>query len=72
MLDGFCKADPPPTKQLPVDADVAEYLVNLGQKETDIHQGAYPRRWQSHHNCILLPAPDWRVSVFFLAEHFST
>jgi len=31
MLDGFRKADPPTTKQLPVEADVPEYLVNLGQ-----------------------------------------
>ncbi len=31
MLDGFYKADPPTTKQLPVEADVPEYLVKLGQ-----------------------------------------
>lgn len=31
MLDGFRKADPPTTKQLPVEADVPEYLVKLGQ-----------------------------------------
>ncbi len=31
MLDGFCKADPPTTKQLPVDADIPEYLVKLGR-----------------------------------------
>jgi hypothetical protein len=31
MLDGFHKADPPTTKQLPVEADVPEYLVKLGQ-----------------------------------------
>jgi hypothetical protein len=30
MLDGFRKADPPTTKQLPVEADVPEYLVQLG------------------------------------------
>ncbi len=30
MLDGFRKADPPRTKQLPVEADVPEFLVNLG------------------------------------------
>jgi hypothetical protein len=30
MLDGFCKADPPTTKQLPVEADVPEFLVKLG------------------------------------------
>ncbi len=30
MLDGFRKADPPMTKQLPVEADVPEFLVNLG------------------------------------------
>jgi hypothetical protein len=29
MLDGFCKADPPTMKQLPVEADVPEYLVKL-------------------------------------------
>ncbi len=32
MLDGFRKADPPTTKQLPVEADVPEYLVKLGQE----------------------------------------
>ena len=31
MLDGFRKADPPTTKQLPVEADVPEYLVDLGR-----------------------------------------
>ena len=31
MLDGFRKADPPTTKQLPVEADVPKYLVKLGQ-----------------------------------------
>jgi hypothetical protein len=30
MLDGFCKADPPTTKQLPVEAEVPEFLVKLG------------------------------------------
>ena len=30
MLDGFRKADPPTTKQFPVEADVPEYLVKLG------------------------------------------
>ncbi len=30
MLDGFQKADPPTTKQLPVEADVPEFLVQLG------------------------------------------
>jgi hypothetical protein len=30
MLDGVCKADPPTTKQLPVEADVPEFLVKLG------------------------------------------
>jgi hypothetical protein len=30
MLDGFCKADPPTTKQLPVEADILEFLVKLG------------------------------------------
>jgi hypothetical protein len=30
MLDGFRKADPPTTKQLPVEADVPEFLVQLG------------------------------------------
>jgi hypothetical protein len=29
MLDGFRKADPPTTKQLPVKADVPEFLVQL-------------------------------------------
>jgi hypothetical protein len=29
MLDGFRKADPPTTKQLPVEADVPEFLVQL-------------------------------------------
>ncbi len=32
MLDGFHKADPPTTKQLPVEADVPEYLVKLGRE----------------------------------------
>jgi hypothetical protein len=32
MLDGFRKADPPTTKQLPVEEDVPEYLVNLGHE----------------------------------------
>jgi hypothetical protein len=30
MLDGFRKDDPPTTKQLPVEADVPEFLVSLG------------------------------------------
>jgi hypothetical protein len=30
MLHVFCKADPPTTKQLSVEADVPEFLVNLG------------------------------------------
>ncbi len=30
ILDGFRKADPPTTKQLPVEADVPEFLVQLG------------------------------------------
>ena len=30
MLDGFYKANPPTTKQLPVEADVSEFLVKLG------------------------------------------
>jgi hypothetical protein len=30
MLDGFCKADPPTTKQLPVEANVPEFLIKLG------------------------------------------
>jgi hypothetical protein len=30
MLDGFRKANPPTTKQLPVEADVPEFLVELG------------------------------------------
>jgi hypothetical protein len=29
MLDGFRKADPPTTKQLPVEADMPEFLVKL-------------------------------------------
>ena len=32
MLDGFRKADPPTTKQLPVESDVPEYLVDLGRE----------------------------------------
>ncbi len=31
MLEGFRKADPPTMKQLPVEADVPEYLVKLGR-----------------------------------------
>jgi hypothetical protein len=30
VLNRFCKADPPTTKQLPVEADVPEFLVKLG------------------------------------------
>jgi hypothetical protein len=30
MIDGFRKVDPPTTKQLPVEADVPEFLVQLG------------------------------------------
>ncbi len=30
MFDGFRKVDPPTTKQLPVEADVLEFLVKLG------------------------------------------
>ncbi len=30
VLDGFHKADPPTTKQVPVEVDVPEFLVNLG------------------------------------------
>ena len=30
MLDGFRKDDPSTTKQLPVEADVPEFLVSLG------------------------------------------
>jgi len=30
MLDGFGKADPPTTKQFPMEAGVPEYLVQLG------------------------------------------
>ena len=30
MLDGFQKADPPTLKQLPVEADVPEFLVKRG------------------------------------------
>ena len=30
MLDGFCEADPPTTKQLPVEADIPEFLITLG------------------------------------------
>ncbi len=30
MLDGFRKVDPPTTKQLPMGADVPEFLVQLG------------------------------------------
>ncbi len=37
MLDGFRKANPPTTKQLPVEADVPEFLVKLGL-ESDAHE----------------------------------
>jgi hypothetical protein len=33
MLDGFRKVDPPTTKQLPVEADISEYLVKLGMDQ---------------------------------------
>ena len=29
MLDGFRKADPPTTKQLPMEADIPEFLIQL-------------------------------------------
>ena len=32
MLDGFRKADPPTTKQLPVEVDVPEILVTFGRE----------------------------------------
>jgi hypothetical protein len=32
MLDSFQKVNPPSTKQLPVEADVPKYLVNLGNE----------------------------------------
>jgi hypothetical protein len=32
MLDGFRKQDPPTTKQLPVEADVPEFLVKHGRE----------------------------------------
>ena len=31
MLDGFCKVDQLITNQLPVEADIPEYLVKMGQ-----------------------------------------
>jgi hypothetical protein len=31
ILDGWCKEDPPKKKQLPVEADDPEYLLNYGQ-----------------------------------------
>ena len=34
ILDGWCKGDPPTKKQLPVEADVPEYLVGLGRAMT--------------------------------------
>lgn len=34
MLDGWRKTDPPPTKKLPVEADVPEYLCHVGQAKT--------------------------------------
>ena len=34
MLDGWCKADPPPTKKLPVEADILEYLCLIGHTMT--------------------------------------
>ena len=37
MLDGFRKADPPTVKQLPVEADVPEFLVKWGL-EPDAHE----------------------------------
>jgi hypothetical protein len=38
MLDGFHKADPPTTKQLPVEADVPEFLVELGLESSDARE----------------------------------
>jgi hypothetical protein len=34
MLDGWRKTDPPPTKKLPVEADVPEYLCHMGQAKS--------------------------------------
>jgi hypothetical protein len=31
MYDGWRKEDPPTTKQLPIEADIPEYLANLGR-----------------------------------------
>ncbi len=31
MLDGWAKSDPPTLKQLPVEADVPEYITSLAQ-----------------------------------------
>jgi hypothetical protein len=34
MLDGWRKVDPPTTKKLPIEADIPEYLCELGQSKT--------------------------------------
>ena len=34
MLNGWAKADPPTQKQLPVEADVPEYMTSLGRLKT--------------------------------------
>ncbi len=37
MLDGWIKEDPPMLKMLPVEANVPEYIANLGQLPSATH-----------------------------------
>ena len=34
MLDGWRKADPPPSKKLPVESNLHEYLCQVGHLKT--------------------------------------
>ncbi len=58
ILDGWRKVDPPTKKQLPVEADVPEYLGNLG-----VATGAteLDRAIGDLVLIILLPAPHWGI-----------
>jgi hypothetical protein len=38
MLDGFQQADPPTSKQLPVEADILEFLVQLGLEAHELNR----------------------------------
>ncbi len=54
MLYGFRKADPPTTKQLPVEVGVLEFLVKLGREHEVRELDCAIGDWGSHHDCVLL------------------